>query len=439
MSLLHQHAWQVSIGRFVLLVATASLIGWVVGRVESVLLIALAGYALMSLVSLYRIQRWLRSRLRVPPPEDWGVWSDVAHTVYQRLEQERSRKRRLLRLLRAFREAAAVLPDGVVITTLGREVLWFNESAQRLLGLDLRRDRGARLDRLLDNPRIRGWLAEPGFPEPLMDVPAPHDATTRLSMRLIPYTRQQQLLVTRDVSNLMRLEEMRRDFVANVSHELRTPLTVLHGYLDMIDPGESPEWAPMIDEMRRQSMRMAQIVEDLLTLSRLEVQAEVAPDRIDMRSMLSTLQREAEALSNSRHQIVIEHRDAGDLSGSIKDLHSAFSNLVSNAVRYTPAGGRIALSWTRSANGEPSFSVTDTGVGIPPEHLPRVTERFYRVSTSRSRDSGGTGLGLSIVKHALNLHRARLEIESEVGKGSVFTCRFEPAQLWSETAREHAA
>ena len=373
MGLPNHNAWQVSIGRFVLLIAVALLIGLALGRVQLLLLVALSGYVAMSLRSLYRIQRWLRSRLRVPPPGDWGVWSDVAHTVYQRLEQERSRKRRLVRLLRAFREAAAVLPDGVVITTLGREVVWFNEAAERLLGLHPRRDRGARLDRLLAHPRLREWLEKPGVPEPLMDVPAPHDPAIRLSMRIIPYTRQQQLLVTRDISNLMRLEQMRRDFVANVSHELRTPLTVLHGYLDMIDPEESPEWAPMVDEMRRQSTRMAQIVEDLLTLSRLEAQVQVPPERVVMSSMLATLQREAEALGQGRHRIVMNVRTAADLSGSTKDLHSAFSNLVSNAVRYTPAGGQVSLAWSMEDNGDVEFSVTDTGVGVEPPNGPNVT------------------------------------------------------------------
>ncbi len=439
MELLRHNAWQVSIGRFVLLIVAASLVGLATGQVQLALLVALAGYVAMSLRSLYRIQHWLGSRRRVPPPEDWGVWSDVAHTVHRRLEQERSRKRRLVRLLRAFREAAAVLPDGVVITTLGREVVWFNEAAGRLLGLHPRLDRGARLDRLFEHPRLQAWLAEPGFPEPLIDVPAPRDDAMRLSLRLIPYTRQLQLLVTRDITNLMRLEQVRRDFVANVSHELRTPLTVLHGYLDMIDPQETPEWAPMVEEMRRQSLRMAQIVEDLLTLSRLEAQVQVAPEQVVMASMLKTLQREAEALSHGRHRIVMDARTTADLSGSTKDLHSAFSNLVSNAVRYTPAGGQVTIAWWATTEGEVEFSVTDTGVGIPQEHLPRITERFYRVSASRSRDSGGTGLGLSIVKHVLNLHRGRLEISSDVGRGSVFACRFDAAQVWSEPAREHAA
>ncbi len=439
MALLKQHAWQISIGRLVLLLLVALVVGLLVDRVEWALILALAGYVAMSLRSLLRLQRWLRSRRRLPPPEDWGVWSDLAWTVHGRLEQDRSRKRRLVRLLRAFREAAAALPDGVIVTTLGREIVWLNAAAQRLLGLNLRQDRGARLDLVLDSPRVRAWLAESGFPEPLIDVPAPGDEALRLSMRLIPYSRQQQLLVVRDISNLMRLEGMRRDFVANVSHELRTPLTVLHGYLDMMDAEETPQWSPMVDEMRRQSLRMAQIVEDLLTLSRLEAQNEVVAGRVNMRSMLATLQREADALSQGRHRVAVEARAEADLVGADKDLHSAFSNLVTNAVRYTPSGGQVSLAWRRRADGGAEFSVSDTGVGIPPEHLPRITERFYRVSNSRSRDTGGTGLGLAIVKHVLNLHHGCLDIQSEPGRGSTFTCRFDEAQLWTEPEREHAA
>jgi two-component system phosphate regulon sensor histidine kinase PhoR len=226
----------------------------------------------------------------------------------------------------------------------------------------------------------------------------------------------------------MRLEQMRRDFVANVSHELRTPLTVVHGYLDLLDPADNPDWAPMLAEMQRQSQRMTQLVEDLLTLSRLEAQEGVVDDPVSMAPMLATLRREAEALSQGRHRIVVEDAAAFDLRGSTKELHSAFSNLVSNAVRYTPAGGTITMRFApdlaADKPGGAVLAVTDTGYGIPEAHLPRITERFYRVSTSRSRESGGTGLGLAIVKHVLNLHQARLSIESEVGRGSTFACHF---------------
>jgi len=197
----------------------------------------------------------------------------------------------------------------------------------------------------------------------------------------------------------------------------------VHGYLDMLEPTEYPDWAPMLSEMQKQSQRMTQLVEDLLTLSRLEAQDSLPDENVAMAPMLATLRREAEALSQRRHTIVIQDEANLDLSGSNKELHSAFSNLVSNAVRYTPVGGTITVRFVREGDGA-VLSVRDTGYGIPTSHLPRITERFYRVSTSRSRESGGTGLGLSIVKHVLNLHQARLEIESEVGQGSVFSIHF---------------
>ncbi|MET0756408.1 MAG: phosphate regulon sensor histidine kinase PhoR, partial [Pseudoxanthomonas sp.] len=249
------------------------------------------------------------------------------------------------------------------------------------------------------------------------------DPELRLNLRLIPYSDEYWLLVARDVSKMLRLEQVRQDFVANVSHELRTPLTVIHGYLDMLDPTDFPEWAPILSEMQRQSQRMTQLVEDLLTLSRLEAQDSLPDESVAMAPMLATLKREAEALSQHRHTLVVRDEAGCDLWGSNKELHSAFSNLVSNAVRYTPVGGTITLRFAREADGV-VLSVRDTGYGIPQSHLPRITERFYRVSTSRSRESGGTGLGLSIVKHVLNLHQARLEIESEVGQGSVFSIHF---------------
>jgi two-component system phosphate regulon sensor histidine kinase PhoR len=221
---------------------------------------------------------------------------------------------------------------------------------------------------------------------------------------------------------------MRRDFVANVSHELRTPLTVVHGYLDLIEPEQIPEFESILRELRSQSRRMTQIDEDLLTLSRLDAEETLPEARVAMRPLVATLGRDAEGLSRSRHTLTVRVDGAHDLLGSPRDLYSAFSNLVSNAVRYTPAGGHIRIVWTSDIDGG-RLSVADTGHGIPAQHLPRLTERFYRVSTSRSRETGGTGLGLSIVKHVLQLHGAHLEIESETGKGSTFSCVFKPERL----------
>ncbi|GAP67444.1 phosphate regulon sensor kinase PhoR [Mizugakiibacter sediminis] len=333
-----------------------------------------------------------------------------------------SRARRLAAQMRALRSAAGALPDGVVLLDANGRVRWFNRAAERLLGLAHPNDRGVDLvDRLGAGP-IGPWLRQ-AHDSPLNEVPAPGDPDVQVSLARIPLPGGERLLMVRDISALTRLEQIRRDFVANVSHELRTPLTVIHGYLELLEPEDVPALAPVLAEMRTQSKRMGQIVEDLLTLSRLETQERLPEERVAMAPLLATLRREAEALSQGRHRIGVESADDADLRGSPKDLHSAFSNLVSNAVRYTPTGGRIAIRWSRTSDGA-VFAVSDTGYGIPAQHIPRLTERFYRVSSSRSRETGGTGLGLSIVKHVLALHDARLEIASEPGKGSTFACVF---------------
>lgn len=426
---LQSHAWQVSLGRFVVLIVVALALGWWTQTTIYLVAASLFVYCVWSLVSLYQMQTWTHSRQWRTPPEDRGVWSDISTHMYKKLHAERSRKRRLVSLLRAFREGAAALPDGVVVLTRGRSVVWFNEAAARLLGLASPRHRGAHLDAFLPHS-ARLWLTEDRASEPLREVVSDLDATLKLSFRLIPYSPDHQLLVVRDVTPLARLEQVRRDFVANVSHELRTPLTVLHGYLEMLEPEVMPQLAPILADLRSQSRRMTQIVEDLLTLSRLEAQADINnAERVSMRALLVTLKREAEALSHGRHRIDVVQTCDADLSGATDYLHSAFSNLVSNAVRYTAVGGRIEISWTPTDAHGALFAVSDTGFGIPAEHLPRITERFYRVSTSRSRESGGTGLGLSIVKHVLQLHQAWLQIESEMGVGSTFSCVFEHQRL----------
>lgn len=338
-----------------------------------------------------------------------------------------TRTRRIASSLRDLRSAAGNLPDAVVLLDNEQHVRWFNHAAEDLLGLRRPHDRGTDIYERLRASDLAGWLQD-GAREPLNDIAAPGRPDRHLNVTLLPFGRRQRLLLARDISDLTRLEQIRRDFVANVSHELRTPLTVIHGYLELLDPEDVPELAPVLGEMRAQSKRMGQIVEDLLTLSRLETQDHVSDERVQMAPLLATLRKEAEALSQGRHRVVLESTAEADLLGSPKDLHSALSNLVSNAVRYTPAGGDITIRWQRVGN-DAVYSVTDTGFGIPASHLARLTERFYRVSSSRSRDSGGTGLGLSIVKHVLNLHHARLQIESAPGQGSVFSCHFGSERL----------
>jgi two-component system phosphate regulon sensor histidine kinase PhoR len=395
---------------------------------------ALALTSLASLIWHYwrlrRVLRRLTARQRWEPPHATGVWNELDRLLYRSQAEMRTRKRRLVEMLHTYRAAAAALPDAVVVVDRNSQrVQWFNEAAGGLLGLRHPGDLGAPVVERLQPLPLAHWLAAGRNAEPMLDAPSPIDPNLRLSLRLIPYSDDYWLLIARDVSKLLRLEQVRRDFVANVSHELRTPLTVVHGYLDMLDPEDFPDSGPMLAEMRKQSQRMAQLVEDLLTLSRLESQEEeLGEEHVAMAPMLATLRREAEAHSQGKHTIEVFDEADLDLLGSNKELHSAFSNLVTNAIRYTPAGGKVTVRLAREGDGA-VLAVRDTGYGIPSNHIPRLTERFYRVSSSRSRESGGTGLGLSIVKHVLGLHQARLDIESEVGRGSTFSCHFGAARV----------
>ena len=418
-------AWFKTLGQLALALVVALALGFAVSQVWPVVTITALGVVAWHYWKLRKLLLRLTARQRLTPSTGPGVWNELDRLLYRGQNEMRARKRRLIDMLRAYRAATAVLPDAIVVVERNSQrIQWFNEAATRLLGLHYPSDLGAALSDRLQPLPIAHWLTGGRHAEPLLDAASPVQPDLRLSLRLIPYSDELWLLIARDVSKLMHLEQMRRDFVANVSHELRTPLTVVHGYLDMLDPAEQPEWAPMLNEMQRQSQRMTQLVEDLLTLSRLEAQEALPEETVSMAPMLTMLKREADALSQRRHTITTEDLAGVDLWGSTKELHSAFSNLVGNAIRYTPAGGSIHIRFVSERDGGVSLSVEDTGYGIPAAHLPRITERFYRVSTSRSRESGGTGLGLSIVKHVLNLHQARLEIESEVGRGSRFTCRF---------------
>jgi two-component system phosphate regulon sensor histidine kinase PhoR len=379
-----------------------------------------------------------------PLPGAGDIHDEIERLLHRRQHHARLRRRRLLAMLRAYRAAATVLPDAVVVVERETQrIVWFNEAGTALLGLRYPVDLQASIVARLPALPLASWLAR-GRNADAIEVASPLDDSATLSLRLAPYSDDLWLLIARDVSRRLQLEQMRRDFVANVSHELRTPLTVLHGYLDMLDPAEQPQWAPMLEEMQRQSLRMTHLVEDLLTLSRLESRMEL-PDgeTLPMPGMLAALRREALALSQEGHSVDVEDTAGVDLHGAPKELHSAFSNLVANAVRYTPDGGRIRIAWERETDADGNdgavLSVTDTGHGIPATHLPRITERFYRVSNSRSRESGGTGLGLAIAKHVLALHQARLEVRSEVGVGSTFSCHFGAARLRARQPLEHTA
>ncbi|MEM9302075.1 MAG: phosphate regulon sensor histidine kinase PhoR [Pseudomonadota bacterium] len=384
--------------------------------------LAVAAVLMWHLLNLYRLHRWLTSRRRFGPVSGIGVWSGIFAALHQRQRESQARRQRLLRSVREIREAISAIPAGVLIVDQDQDIQWLNPSAATMLGLDRRDDVGSSLTQTLTDPRVEAWLAGDDATEELL-VDAPTDKT-KLSLSLIPFSSTQSLLIAQDVTQLHRVEAMRKDFVANVSHELRTPLTVISGYVEAMEIDASDEWQMIIRRMSEQSDRMRAIVEDLLTLSRLDAIGALEDEVVvNVHGVVTSVANEAEALSGGRHTLVWHASSTVVVTGSPSDLRSAFMNLVSNAIRYTPEGRRISFRWYLR-DGQATFEVTDDGPGIAAEHIPRLTERFYRVSTDRSRATGGTGLGLAIVKNILVLHDAALEIESEIGSGTTFRAVF---------------
>jgi two-component system phosphate regulon sensor histidine kinase PhoR len=397
----------------------------------AVLLVALAALLFAHLGKHAALVRWLRNPESNKLPHASGLWEDTFAALYRLVKNQRISAADLTERLERFREAGAAMPDGVVILNAEGRIEWFNPMAAGHFGLDLQADLGQQISYLVRQPSFVAYLASQNHSEPfvLKDYRAPEQT---LSVQLIPYGDDQKLIISRDISHMERIETMRRDFVANVSHELRTPLTVVGGFLETLTDLEGAEPAVVrrsLQLMTEQTQRMQRLVEDLLTLTRLESNRRPPGDEVvQIALLLQSLVAESQHLSRGRHQIVLKECANECLQGAEDELRSAFGNVLSNAVRYTPEGGSIQMRW-RIVEGEGIFSVCDTGVGIAPEHIPRLTERFYRVDRSRSRETGGTGLGLAIVKHVLSRHQARLEVQSALRKGSTFSIIFPASRV----------
>ncbi|HVY82462.1 MAG TPA: phosphate regulon sensor histidine kinase PhoR [Steroidobacteraceae bacterium] len=420
-----KQAWWFAAGRLLATVIVGLVAGWVFGHVWAALALTLAGYLAWQLVNLARLDYWVRHRSFAEPPEFGELWGEVVTQVVRLHRRKRYHKQRFVKLLRQIQRSTAALPDGVVILDEQREIVWFNRTAGRLLNLRGAADYGLRIDNLLRQPGFARYLDGGDYQYPIVLQP---DAglDNFLSLQLVPYGEGQHLLLVRDVSRQMRLENMRKDFVANASHELRSPLSVIAGYLETLyhDPALDPDLQAPVAEMRRQAARMTSIIQDLLALSKLEESDEIVDgDYIDVPALLAVLRKDVLARPTHPQEVRIRIESRAALRGDEPEIHSAFSNLVDNAAKYTPPEGSIEMRWWVDAEGA-HFAVTDTGIGIPAEHIPRLTERFYRVDEGRSRATGGSGLGLAIVKHVLQRHGATLDIESTQGKGSTFTCHF---------------
>jgi len=392
------------------------------------MLLALLLQHLRNLSDLYQ---WLEAASPRSLPDGTGAWEEIFSGLSRLLRRQTQIESRLSATLVRFQRAGAALPEGVIVLDEHDRIEWCNPRAEVLFGLDNQRDRQQQITNLIRNPQFVDYLEQGSFNEPITLRVSRAESEVVLSIQLVPYGRSDKLLLTRDITHWDRLETTRRDFVANVSHELRTPLTVVGGFLETLADMRQPDpeaTRRFIALMSEQTTRMNRLVEDLLTLSKLEsTQNPLREELVDVAKLAQGLQRDAVALSGGRHRIELEIGSRDGLEGSVEELRSALSNLVTNAVRYTPEGGAIQIGWV-SHDGAPVFYVRDSGIGIEPQHIPRLTERFYRVDRSRSRSTGGTGLGLAIVKHVLSRHQAHLEIQSEPGKGSTFSAVFPAAR-----------
>lgn len=421
------------ISRFLVLLALASTGSWLVYSQWGLVPSFVVGFGLLSIPLLYsyfnliRLEKFILLDRVEAMPSASGLWGEVLSRLERLVRAMKGQVRAIEAQHERFIDAFQASPNGIIMLDDQDQIEWCNAIAERFFGILFKRDAHQRVNYLIRRPEFIRYLSDRLFDEPLLIEQMGPGANLSLMVQVFPFSENRRLLLAQDVTDLRKAEAMRRDFVANVSHEMRTPLTVMMGFLETVqtldlEPAKKDEY---LDLMMVQGKRMKSLVEDLLTLANLEANAQPAiQSNVSMQAILAMLKNEADVLSGNKHVISIENNLHNALLGDERELFSAFSNLVSNAVRYTPEGGKIKVIWRDADDGGAEFVVHDSGPGIAPEHLPRLTERFYRVDRSRSRETGGTGLGLAIVKHVATRHQAQLLIESELGEGSAFKIRF---------------
>lgn len=418
-------SWKFHGKRLALAALVLLALGWLSGHPLLVPFTGLVAYAAWQLVNLWRLYHWLQNP-EDEVPQSLGIWSDIYDSINTMEHRNIRQKNQYRAMIGEFRSLTDAFPDATLVIDENEIITWFNSAAMTLLELKIPEDLGQAVTNLLRGSDFADWLAVQGEVSSALKMPSPRDDNTWLQISAVTLRETQRLIILRDVTDLHNVEQIRRDFVANISHELRTPLTVLQGYLELLEDNPADGVADAARRMLTQTGQIQSLLDDLLELSRLQSEkARGRDETVNIPAMLMQLKEQAQEISLNQHEITFEVDETLHLSGIAGDLESAFSNLITNAIKYTPGGGAITVTWRDSAEG-PRFSVRDNGIGIPRRDIPRLTERFYRVGSGRGRDSGGSGLGLAIVKHVLNAHEADLSIESELGEGSFFCARFDP-------------
>lgn len=415
--------WQKEIKSALLwLIVAIGLYFWV-GHLLFILFLLCGGLLIRQIRFINRLEYWLRTGCKGQPPRVFGIWEDIYYHLARLKKREKQRRKELAKRIEQFRKSTEALPDAAVVLNTLDEIEWANAAAREVLGLK-KSDKGQRIPNLVRFPEFNQFLRSNNYNQQLT-ISSPVNSNIILEVKVVTYGKGLRLLLAQDVTQLKKMERMRKDFVANVSHELRTPLTVLKGYLETLtdfDNGLSPLHTTSFEQMLQQTDRMQHLVDDLLLLTRLETQQKKS-DCVDVPQLLQQICHESDYLASVEQRIDLSLETTVKLNGNEQELRSAFTNLVTNALKYSPENTQVKVRWYQSGN-KVCMSVEDQGEGIAPNDIPRVTERFYRVDVKRSRKLSGTGLGLAIVKHVLMRHDAQLQIVSELGKGSCFSCEF---------------
>jgi two-component system, OmpR family, phosphate regulon sensor histidine kinase PhoR len=420
--------WQREIITVFLLLLAITVIGAMTKLFLPLLFLLMLAIIMRQVVQITRFEKWISTGGRGKAPKMSGIWEEIYFHIYRLKKNDKRRKKKLSKMINQFRQSTEALPDAAVVLGIHDEIDWANKAARDVFGLKAS-DKGQRIPNLIRFPEFIQYLKVGDYKECVI-LPSPVDHHITLQVRIVPYGAGLRLLLAQDVTQLKKMERMRKDFVANVSHELRTPLTVLKGYLETLqdlDDEQSPLLTTSFQQMQGQTERMQHLVDDLLLLTRLETQQKKS-QCIDVPALLSQICKEGDALENAERRIQLTLESTGHIMGDEQELRSAFTNLLGNALKYSPGDSVVKVRWYQTKTAI-ILAVDDQGEGIEKADIPKITERFYRVETKRLKKVNGTGLGLAIVKHVLMRHDADLIISSTIGEGSSFSCRFPAARL----------